>query len=221
MKKFTLIELLVVVAIIGILVSILLPSLTKARMVAKIAVCKSNMSQVGKGFTLFARNNDGKFPVSTWNALWFGTHVYTYNNKKYNVGGTGDYIASDESGEVYYCATRSNSPQWSGNNILPLKNDTLRWGNSGSHWRGDYVYRYYLGMTKREPHLTKDNGGLAVAADFWYRGFGGYFHGGVKKGVSSLYLDGSVASRIPGNVTVGDGQHTVLENMWLDVFDRE
>lgn len=46
-QKFTLIELLVVVAIIGILVSMLLPSLAQARNKAKVAVCKSNMKQVG------------------------------------------------------------------------------------------------------------------------------------------------------------------------------
>ena len=47
MKKFTLIELLVVVAIIGILASILLPSLSRARIMSKKAVCKSDMKQVG------------------------------------------------------------------------------------------------------------------------------------------------------------------------------
>ena len=47
-KKFTLIELLVVVAISGILASILLPSLQRARYKAKLVVCKSNLSQIGK-----------------------------------------------------------------------------------------------------------------------------------------------------------------------------
>ena len=46
MKRFTLIELLVVVAIIGILVSILMPSLQKARQKTKTAVCVSQNKQI-------------------------------------------------------------------------------------------------------------------------------------------------------------------------------
>ena len=44
-KKFTLLELLVVIAIIGILASILLPSLTKARQSGHSAVCKNNLKK--------------------------------------------------------------------------------------------------------------------------------------------------------------------------------
>lgn len=57
-KKFTLIELLVVIAIIGILSSMLLPSLSEAREKGKRAVCFSNLKQLGVCFLLYQESYD-------------------------------------------------------------------------------------------------------------------------------------------------------------------
>ena len=57
-KRFTLIELLVVMAIIGILSSILLPSLHESREKGKFAVCKSNLRQWGVISTMHGGDYD-------------------------------------------------------------------------------------------------------------------------------------------------------------------
>lgn len=60
MKKFTLVELLVVIAIIGILASMLLPSLSKAKQSARAAVCKSNQKNMYQGY--YIHSEDGFTP---------------------------------------------------------------------------------------------------------------------------------------------------------------
>jgi prepilin-type N-terminal cleavage/methylation domain-containing protein/prepilin-type processing-associated H-X9-DG protein len=61
---FTLIEVLVVVAIIALLISILLPSLKRAREQARTAVCSANLRTVGQALALYTAQSQEWMP---WN----------------------------------------------------------------------------------------------------------------------------------------------------------
>ncbi len=61
-RGFTLIELLVVVAVIALLISILLPSLSRARQMARRTYCMNNMREIGKGLLYYAQDSKDFFP---------------------------------------------------------------------------------------------------------------------------------------------------------------
>jgi prepilin-type N-terminal cleavage/methylation domain-containing protein/prepilin-type processing-associated H-X9-DG protein len=63
---FTLIEVLVVVAIIALLISILMPSLAKARDAARTTVCATGMRQLVFGHVYYAASNKSVFPHWSW-----------------------------------------------------------------------------------------------------------------------------------------------------------
>jgi prepilin-type N-terminal cleavage/methylation domain-containing protein/prepilin-type processing-associated H-X9-DG protein len=114
---FTLVELLVVIGIIALLISILLPSLQKAREQANTVKCLSNLRQVGLALHMYANDNKGVFTPVCYEALPTGDNGRFWFNqlseKNYLTG-------SDSSGNVYMCPTATDqeaawnsiSPWW-------------------------------------------------------------------------------------------------------------
>ena len=64
-RAFTLIELLVVIAIIGLLIAIIVPSLSQARSSAKRTACASNLRQVGIAARAYISTTNDRFPYAS------------------------------------------------------------------------------------------------------------------------------------------------------------
>ena len=123
-RKFTLIELLVVVAIIGILASMLMPSLAAARGKAKTSVCLGQLKQLGTSFIMYADSNDENFidrilggPDSFWMARLYDFH---------------------ESEKIIQCTSVQHS----------IKSGWY-WGGKDSPWGCDSGWMVYNGINAR------------------------------------------------------------------------
>jgi prepilin-type N-terminal cleavage/methylation domain-containing protein len=62
-SAFTLVELLVVIAVIGLLLSILIPALGRARGQADVLACKARLRQLGLGALMYAEDNAAQLAV--------------------------------------------------------------------------------------------------------------------------------------------------------------
>jgi prepilin-type N-terminal cleavage/methylation domain-containing protein/prepilin-type processing-associated H-X9-DG protein len=75
-RGFTLIEILVVVAIIALLISILLPSLARARNQTKLVACRANLHDLANASNMYAESYRNFFPITpnagedTFYSLW-------------------------------------------------------------------------------------------------------------------------------------------------------
>lgn len=76
-RAFTLVEMMVVVAVIGILASLLLPAISKAKEKAWRIKCVSNLRQVGQAFILYADDHKGQLPPLNSGGPWGSTVVPT------------------------------------------------------------------------------------------------------------------------------------------------
>lgn len=133
-KAFTLIELLVVISIIALLLSILMPALSKVKEQARRMVCSSNMRQLGIGIVTYATEYDGWGPPTQCDgyenypnypfALWWevgnpnlGGYGYWYHFLM-----AGNYIPRPEDGVTVYMGDNHVNPA---SDNPPIENSIL------------------------------------------------------------------------------------------------
>lgn len=118
-KAFTLIELLVVIAIIALLISILLPSLSRARELSKRLVCASNIKGIGTSAKIYANDN---------NERWM---IPPFSDSAYSQGGNGiDYLNND--GDFGRHLNANDPGEVANDRQFESTSDTSGEGNSGS-----------------------------------------------------------------------------------------
>ena len=135
-RGFTLIELLVVIAIIALLVSILLPSLRRARELAQNVVCATNARAIGTGVLLYTEDHQQWLPYATysWSIRWW-TKI-------------GPYAGAEEHGSIPYTGTEvmtgGGSPLWA----CPT--------TKANFWLG-YGWNYHgIGSSPADPAVRAD-----------------------------------------------------------------
>lgn len=138
LKAFTLVELLVVIGIIALLISILLPSLTRARSSAQLLACQSNFRQVYQAILFYSNENKGLLPLASVSKGWdtgnpanaefaadtSGTNAYTFIVLNKYLGSTIKDLNTNRLSPVFTCTEAldsSNGTIWNANSIRTVK----------------------------------------------------------------------------------------------------
>jgi prepilin-type N-terminal cleavage/methylation domain-containing protein len=144
-KAFTLVELLVVIGIIALLISILLPALSKARESANRTACLSNVKQITLAFIMYTGENKGSFPFCALAAtpqlsedwVWWTKSAIPYIGEH----GIGPYLKlSPDNYKVLICPSDTTTFRvrggangfpfsYASNNLM-----TSEYGNQGGSW---------------------------------------------------------------------------------------
>lgn len=109
---FTLIELLVAITIIALLIGILLPSLSRARMNADASRCLANLNGQGKAFAMWSNENDDRMPKTKKNPTKPGDITGMLKSYISSEWGTGVWECPSHGGVREFGYTSSYGYNW-------------------------------------------------------------------------------------------------------------
>ncbi len=159
-RGFTLIELLVVIAIIALLVSILVPSLRHAQVLAGVVACQVQMRTVTLGLLQYVDDYDNRLPYTRAGANPSTNRLFPYAPVSSGFGCLyADRYVEDH--RTFYCPTAKVISAWTGGSLQQYRQNMIDNFQTRFEQKQDFRVDYNLGWwTEHTPLSWADPRGL-------------------------------------------------------------
>ncbi len=178
---FTLVELLVVLAVIGVVVSVLLPGIGRARDQGRLVVCRSNLRSIGLLGQAYAGDHNGLLPTEE-----------TVDNPQPQLIAALSGLGYTDAPTIYYCPSEKRKDLRFSETNFEIHNISYFYYSFSERPTSRYLSNF-LRKNVYWPRVLKDTmaGDMWLASDSWFSNLP-TAHKFYKKGVNYVTLDGSV-----------------------------